>query len=299
MAPALYSDADGSYQNAKGEVHRMAAEQQRYTEYSLWDTFRALDPLFIMIQTERYTGMVNSMLAFYKENGLLPVWDLSSNETNCMTGYHAVPVITDAILKGIKGIDVRLAYQAMKKSAMQPDRGSNFFRQYGYIPQDKYGSSVSTTQEYAYDDWCIAQIAKKLGYPKDYLYFMKHSTSWKNLFDTRINFFRAKNSDGSWISPFDPYLAESDGDKSLFTEGNGWQYDFFVPQDVPGLIARFGGKTNFVKKLDSLFTVSSKMTGDHQPPDISGLIGQYSHGDEPSHHIAYLYDDAGAPWKTQ
>jgi predicted alpha-1,2-mannosidase len=299
MAPALYSDADGSYQNAKGELHQMPAGQQRYSEYSLWDTFRALNPLFTVIQTERYTGVINSMLAFYKENGLLPVWDLSSNETNCMTGYHAVPVITDAILKGIKGIDIHLAYQAMKKSAMQNIRGSNFYRQYGYVPQDKMGSSVTITVEYAYDDWCIAQVAKKLGHSDDYTYFMKRSAYWGNLFDTRIGFFRGKNADGSWVSHFDPYLIEFDGDKAMFTEGDAWQYDFFVPQDVPGLIAKFGGSANFIKKLDSLFTISSKMTGANQPPDVSGLIGQYAHGNEPSHHIAYLYDYAGAAWKTQ
>lgn len=216
-----------------------------------------------------------------------------------MTGYHAVPVLADAILKGIKGIDVPLAYEAMKKSAMQNIRGTNFYRQYGYIPQDKYGSSVTVTLEYSFDDWCIAQIAKMLGKKDDYAYFIKRSNSWKSLFDPRIGFARAKNSDGKWVVPFDPYFSEHDADKAMFTEGNAWQHSFFVPHNVEGLSAAYGGRTNFIRKLDSLFTVSSKMTGANQSPDVSGMIGQYAHGNEPSHHIAYLYDFVGASWKTQ
>lgn len=299
IAPSLYSDADGQYQNAKGEVHQMPRGQQRYTTYSLWDTFRALDPLYTVIQTERYTGMLNSMLAFYKENGLLPVWDLSSNETNCMTGYHAVPVLADAILKGIKGIDIPLAYTAMKASAMQNVRGGPVYRQYGYVPYGKYGASVTVTLEYAYDDWCIAQVANKLGHKDDYQYFMKRSEGWRNLFDPVAGFMRAKNADGSWVKPFDPFYSEHDPDKAMFMEGDAWQYAFFVPQDVDGMIKSYGGSKSFVKKLDSLFTVTSQMHGADQSPDISGMIGQYAHGNEPSHHVAYLYDYAGIPWKTQ
>ncbi|MBS7563732.1 GH92 family glycosyl hydrolase [Mucilaginibacter sp. Bleaf8] len=299
VAPALYSDQDGSYQNAKGEVHQMPAGMQRYTEYSLWDTFRALNPLLTITQPEKYSGMLNTMLAFYRENGLLPVWDLSTYETNCMTGYHAVPVLADAILKGIGNVNAQEAYQAMKKSAMQDIRGTNFYRQYGYIPQDKFGSSVTITFEYAYDDWCIAQVAQKLGYKDDYAYFMKRSASWAQLFDSRIGFARAKNANGSWVTPFDPYFSEHDPDKAMFTEGNSWQHTFFVPQDVKGLAMKYGSNTRFVQKLDSLFSVSSKMTGANQSPDVSGLIGQYAHGNEPSHHIAYLYNYAGMPWKSQ
>ena len=299
IAPSQYSDADGTYQNAKGEIHKMPAGQQRYTTYSLWDTFRALNPLYTITQTERYPGILNSMLAFYKENGLLPVWDLSTNETNCMTGYHAVPVLADAILKGIKGIDDQLAFTAMKASAMENIRGCNFYRQYGYIPQDKYGASVTNTLEYSYDDWCIAQVAQKLGYNDDYKYFMKRAASWKNLYDPNTGFMRAKNADGSWVTPFDPFYSEHDPDKAMFMEGDAWQYTFFVPQDVDGLISAYGGRQKFVKKLDSLFTVSSVMHGEDQSPDISGMIGQYAHGNEPSHHVAYLYDYAGMPWKTQ
>ena len=299
IAPSLYSDADGQYQNAQGEIHQMPGGGQRYTTYSLWDTFRALNPLYTVIQTERYAGILNSMLAFYKENGLLPVWDLSANETNCMTGYHAVPVLADAILKNIKGIDVPLAYKAMKASAMQEVRGGPVYRQYGYVPYDKYGASVTVTLEYAYDDWCIAQVAKKLGYDSDYQAFTKRSESWKNVFDPVSGFVRAKNADGSWVRPFDPFYSEHNPDKAMFMEGDAWQYTFFVPQDIDGLIKSYGGSGNFVKKLDSLFSVTSEMHGEDQSPDISGMIGQYAHGNEPSHHVAYLYDYAGMPWKTQ
>jgi predicted alpha-1,2-mannosidase len=194
---------------------------------------------------------------------------------------------------------VKLAYEAMKKSSMENIRGCNFYRQYGYIPQDKFGSSVTITLEFSYDDWCIAQMAKKLGYSADYDYYMKRSKSWEKLFDTRIGFVRAKNADGSWVVPFDPYYSEHDPDKAMFTEGNAWQYTFFVPHDVKGLAMKYGSFGNFSSKLDSLFTVSSKMTGENQSPDVSGMIGQYGHGNEPSHNIAYLYDYIGMDWKTQ
>jgi predicted alpha-1,2-mannosidase len=298
LAPVLYSDADGSYQNYKGQVLKMA-NGQRFTEYSLWDTFRALNPLFTLTQPERLPGILNTMMAFYNEYGLLPIWDLSTWETNTMTGYHSIPVLADAILKNIKGLDAQKAYEAMKKSAMQDIRGTNFYRQYGYVPQDKYGSSVTVTVEYAYDDWCIAQVAKKLGKMEDYNTFMKRAASWKNLFDPSTGFIRAKNSDGSWVVPFDPYLSEHDEKKAMYTEGNAWQHSFFVPQDVRGLASGFGSFDKFIQKLDSLFTVSSEIKGENKSPDVSGLIGQYAHGNEPSHHIAYMYSFVGAPWKTQ
>ena len=298
VAPVLYSDADGTYQNAKAEIKKMPAGQ-RYTVFSLWDTFRALDPLFTVTQPGRFTELINTMLAFYEENGLLPVWDLSSCETNCMTGYHAIPVVADAILKNTRGIDYKKAYEAMKKSAFQNIRGTDLYRNYGYVPQDKYGSSVTVTIEYAYDDWCIAQVAKKLGYMDDYTIFMKRAASWKNLFDPLTGFIRAKNSDGNWVEPFDPYLSEHNEHKAMYTEGNAWQHSFFVPQDVAGLATAHGGNEKFVQKLDSLFTVSSEIKGANRSPDVSGLIGQYAHGNEPSHHIAYMYSFVGAAWKTQ
>ena len=297
LAPVLYSDKDGSYQNHKGEVLKMGSGQ-RYTVFSLWDTFRALNPLFTITQQSRMADLINTMLAFYEENGLLPVWDLSTWETNTMTGYHAIPVVADAILKNIKGFDIEKAYAAMKKSAQQNIRGTDVYRQYGYVPQDKYGSSVTITVEYAYDDWCIAQVAKKLGKNEDYATFTKRSSYWQNLFDKTTGFIRAKNSDGKWVEPFDPYLSEHDPDKAMYTEGNAWQHSFFVPHDVRGLAKAHGSTTQFIKKLDSLYSVSSELKGDNASPDVSGLIGQYAHGNEPSHHIAYMYSFVGAPWKT-
>jgi predicted alpha-1,2-mannosidase len=281
-----------------GQVKKMTSGK-RYTVFSLWDTFRALNPLFTITQPGLLTELINTMLAFYEENGLLPVWDLSACETNCMTGYHAIPVVADAILKNTKGIDVEKAFTAMKASAMQNIRGTDLYRQYGYIPQDKYGSSVTVTIEYAYDDWCIAQVAKKLGKEDDYTAFMQRSESWKKLFDPATGFVRAKNSDGNWVNPFDPYLSEHDEKKAMYTEGNAWQHSFFVPHDVKGLANAHGSNDLLIKKLDSLFTVSSELNGENTSPDVSGLIGQYAHGNEPSHHIAYMYTYIGAAWKTQ
>ncbi len=297
MAPVLYSDADGEYKNAKGNILKMK-QGQRYTVFSLWDTFRALNPLFTITQPERNVDMLNSMLAFYDENGLLPVWDLSTWETGCMSGYHAVPVLADAILKNTKGLDAKRAYEAMKKSAFQDIRGTQDYIKYGYLPQDKGSYSVTITLEYAYDDWCIAQVAKKLDKMDDYKEFMKRSEAYKLLFDKNSGFIRGKNSDGKWVEPFDPYMTSTEG-KSMYEEGNAWQYTFFVPHDVRGLAKEMGGNEQLSKKLDSLFTVSSAVKGESAPPDVSGLIGQYAHGNEPSHHIAYMYSFIGQPWKTQ
>ena len=248
LAPVLFSDADGEYTNARAQIKKMPAGQQRYTEFSLWDTFRALDPLFTVTQPERVKDFINTMLVFYKENGLLPVWDLSTWETNTMTGYHAIPVMASAILKNIKGFNVEDAFAAMKKSALQPIRGTDFYRQYGYVPQDKYGSSVTVTVEYAYDDWCIAQVAKKLGKKDDYAIFMKRSASWKTLFDPFTGFIRAKNSDGNWTIPFDPYLSGHDEKREMYTEGNARQYSFFAPKDVAGLAKAHGSRPSSSSK---------------------------------------------------
>lgn len=298
MAPVLYSDADGTYQNAAGSILKMDKGAQRYTVFSLWDTFRALNPLFTITQPVRNTDILNSMLAFYKETGLLPVWDLSTWETNTMSGYHAVPVLSDAVLKNTPGIDPLLAYEAMKKSSVQTIRGTPDYIKYGYLPQDKAGYSVTITLEYAYDDWCIAQVAKKLGNKKDYDLYMKRAGYYASLFDKASGFIRAKNSDGSWVLPFDPYLSEH-SKKAQYMEGNAWQHSFFVPHDPRGLAALHGGRAAFIKKLDSLFTIKSDLHGDNTSLDVTGLIGQYAHGNEPSHHIAYLYSYAGQPWKTQ
>ena len=295
-APVTFTDRNYNYKGIEG--HPVHATGARYTVSSIWDTFRAEDPLFTLTQPDRVPDIVNTYLDFYDQYGLLPVWDLEFNETNCMTGYHAVPIIADAILKGIKGFDVEKAYTAMKKSAMQDIRGTDVYRKYGYVPQDKVGSSVTITLEYAYDDWCIAQVAKHLNRTDDYNEFMKRAHSYVPLFDKNTGFFRAKNSDGSWVTPFDPYYSEHDPDKAMYTEGNAWQHSWFVPQDPQGLINLFGGKDAYVRKLDSLFIVPSALKGDNTSPDISGMIGQYAQGNEPSHHIAYLYNYAGQPWKT-
>lgn len=298
LAPVLYSDADGTYQNATGLKTKMG-KGQRYTVFSLWDTFRGLNPLFTITQPERNTDILNSMLAFCDETGLLPVWDLSTYETNCMSGYHAVPVLADAVLKNTPGLNAERAFTAMKKSAAQDIRGTKDYRIYGYLPQDKGWYTVTKTLEYAYDDWCIAQVAYKLGHTEDYHQFMRRSAAYKKLFDKNTGFIRAKNSDGSWTVPFDPYFTSTDGSKAFYEEGNAWQYTFFVPHDVRGLAASFGSYDNFSRKLDQLFTTSSALKGADAPPDVSGFIGQYVHGNEPSHHIAYMYSFIGESWKTQ
>jgi len=297
LAPVLYSDRDGEYKNAKDEVTRMQ-KGQRYTVFSLWDTFRGLNPLFTITQPVRNTDILNSMLAFSDENGLLPVWDLSTYETGCMSGYHAVPVLADAVLKNTCGLDPEQAYAAMRKTAFQDIRGTKDYIKYGYLPQDKGSYSVTVTLEYAYDDWCIAQVAKKLGKMEDYRMFMNRGAAYKQLFDKQSGFIRGRNADGKWVMPFDPYLTSTEG-KSMYEEGNAWQYTFFVPHDVRGLAMQYGSYDRFVQKLDSLFSVSSAVKGEAAPPDVSGLIGQYAHGNEPSHHIAYMYSFVGQPWKTQ
>jgi predicted alpha-1,2-mannosidase len=237
------------------------------------------------------------MLGHYKETGLLPVWELMGNETGTMIGYHAIPVIADAILKGFNGFDISLAYEAMKKSAMQDKLGLNYWKELGYIPSDKENESVSKGLEYAYDDWCIAQIAGYLDKDEDYKYFLSRSNNYKNFFDSALKFMRGKDSDGKWKEPFNPRYSNHRDD--IFTEGNAWQYSWFAPHDIPGLINLMGGKAIFEEKLDSLFTIDSKIEGENASSDISGLIGQYAHGNEPSHHIAYLYNYCETPWKTQ
>ncbi|MCB0554840.1 MAG: GH92 family glycosyl hydrolase [Phaeodactylibacter sp.] len=298
LAPVVYSDPNGNYKACDGNIHK-ANGYNRYDIFSLWDTFRAANPLYTITQPDKVNDFVRSMLAHYEEYGLLPVWSLLGNETNTMTGYHAIPVIADAYLKGYRDYDAELAFEAMKASAMQDIRGTNFYREYGYIPYDKDGQSVTKTLEYAFDDWCIAQMAKALGKTEDYDTFMKRAQSYQQLYDPSTGFMRAKLSNGEWKAPFDPQFSDHNFDVAEYTEGNAWQHSWFVPQDVKGLIELHGGNAPFITKLDSLFTVSSEITGENASADISGLIGQYAHGNEPSHHIAYLYAYAGAHWKTE
>ena len=296
LAPVIHSDADGTYRNHQNNIIKRSNGQQ-YTIFSLWDTFRALNPLFTFTQTDRLADLMNSMLQLKKDNGLLPVWDISTWEANTMTGYHAIPVLADAILKDVKGFDVNEAYQAMLLSANQKQRGTQDYIRFGYLPQDKEGWSVTVTLEYAYDDWCIAQVAKKLGKQNDYNRFMKRAMSYKNLFDKKTGFMRAKDSTGKFIEPFDPLFSEH-GFDGQYVEGTAWQHSFFVPQDVNGLANLYGGKNNLIKKLDDLFNAQSVLHGENASADVSGLIGQYAHGNEPSHHIIYMYTALGHPEKA-
>ncbi len=297
MAPVINSDADGAYQTHNNLQKNFTKGKEKYTVFSQWDVFRALNPLFTITQTNRLPDMINSMLQLYQDNGLLPVWDLSTWEANTMTGYHSVPIIADAILKNINGFDYYMAYEAMKKSAFQKERGTPAYIQYGYVPQDKHGWSVTMTLEYAFDDWCIAQVAKKLNKTADYDLFMKRATSYQQLFDASTGFMRAKDNKGKFIEPFDPLLSEH-GFDGQYIEGTAWQHSFFVPHDVDGLAKLYGGKDQLVKKLDDLFAASSELHGENTSADVSGLIGQYAHGNEPSHHIIYMYTALGHPEKT-
>ena len=297
LAPVVHSDASGAYQTHDNLQKKFIKGKEKYTVFSQWDVFRALNPLFTITQTDRLPDMINSMLQLYEDNGLLPVWDLSTWEANTMTGYHSIPIIADAILKDIKGFDYNLAYEAMKKSAYQKIRGTPAYIQYGYVPQDKHGWSVTMTLEYAFDDWCIAQVAKKLNQISDYTIFMQRAQSYKALFDSTTGFMRAKDSKGKFIDPFDPLLSEH-GFDGQYIEGTAWQHSFFVPHDVEGLAKLYGGKENLVKKLDDLFMAPSELHGENTSADVSGLIGQYAHGNEPSHHIIYMYTALGHPQKT-
>jgi predicted alpha-1,2-mannosidase len=296
LAPIVFSDVNGQYKGADGNIHT-ADNYIKYSMFSLWDTFRAAHPLFTITHPEKVDDIINSMISHFNEFGLLPVWELLGNETGTMIGYHAIPVIADAILKGYKGFDSNLAYDAMIKSAMQDHLGLKYYIELGYIPDDKEVESVSKTLEYAYDDWCIAQVAKYLGKDEDYKYFSTRAEYYRNLFDPSTNFMRAKTSNGKWKVPFNPVYSEHRNHE--YTEGTAWQYSWFVPHDVEGLISLFESKEKFVEKLDSLFITSSKLEGSNPSNDISGMIGQYAHGNEPSQHIAYLYNFVGESWKTQ
>ncbi|MCF7885378.1 MAG: GH92 family glycosyl hydrolase, partial [Candidatus Marinimicrobia bacterium] len=291
IAPNTFMDVDSQYIRMDDKIHK-AEGFTNYTVFSLWDTFRALHPLLNILKPNKSRDMIKTMLKKYEHSGLLPVWELAANETNCMIGYHSIPVITDAYIKGIKDFDIDRAYKAMKTSAMQNDFGIKPYREYGYIPANLEHESVSKTLEYAYDDWCIAQMAKKMGKQEDYQYFIKRAQYYKNLFDNQTGFMRPKKR-GKWSEPFNPNAVSGD-----YTEANAWQYSFFAPQDVSGMLELYGGKKKFCKKLDDLFSTSKQLTGKKQP-DISGLIGQYAHGNEPSHHMAYLYSYADQEWKTQ
>lgn len=291
LNPNLFMDTDGSYLGTDLKHHK-ADGFKNYTIFSLWDTYRSAHPLFTLIEREKTADFIQTFLNQYKNGGQLPVWELAGNYTGTMIGYHSVSVIADAYAKGITDFDTQLALKAMKEIANRDILGLDAIKNTGYIPADHEAESVSKTLEYAYDDWCIAQFAKAIGAEEDYQYFQKRSQYYKNIFDPTEGFMRAKMYN-TWFSPFDPAEVNFN-----YTEANCWQYTFAVQHDIGGMIEVFGGNDKFESKVDQLFETDMKVSGRHQA-DITGLIGQYAHGNEPSHHMAYLYNYIGKPWKTQ
>ena len=290
VAPNNYQVVDGKYRGRDLQVHE-AKGFNCYTVFSLWDTYRAEHPLLTLIDKKRSADFVNTFIKEYEQGGDLPVWELSACETGCMIGYHSIPVITEAYMKGVTGFDAEKALEAMKHSAMEDRNGLSDLKKFGYIKMSNGHENVSRTLEYSFDDWCIAQFAKKLGKMDDYNYFIKRAQNYKNVFDKETNFMRPREE--AFKAKFDPYEVDYN-----YTEGNAWQYSFYVPQDLSGQMKLMGGKEKLATLLDSVFHTSSVLHG-HAQSDISGMIGQYAHGNEPSHQIAYEYDYAGQAWKTQ
>lgn len=298
IQPNTLSDVNGQFMAANFTTQQLPAGKTHYSTFSLWDTYRAVHPLYTLVQRSRTADFVNSLLAQYEVYGYLPIWQLWGQDNYCMIGNHAIPVITDAVLKNIPGIDKEKAYQAVKQSSLQSHLNAPFdvWEKYGYMPENIQTQSVSITLEMAYDDWCVAQLAKHLHKNEDYRYFLKRSQFYKNIFNPATNFFQAKDDKGNWLPDFDPFQYGANGGNP-FTEGNAWQYFWYVPQNIKGLIEMVGGDKTFTAKLDSFFTIDKQ--SDHINNNASGFIGQYAHGNEPSHHVAYLYSYAGMPAKTQ
>ncbi|MEM6686908.1 MAG: glycoside hydrolase family 92 protein, partial [Bacteroidota bacterium] len=291
IAPNLYQDVDGRYRDMDLEIHD-SKDHTHYTVFSLWDTYRAAHPLYTIIEQDRTNDFIKTFIKKYESGGIMPIWDLSANYTGCMIGYHAVPVIADAYLKGIRDYDVEKAFEAMKHSATRDKLGLKDYKALGYIPVEKESESVSKTLEYAYDDWTIAEMAKAMGKTDDYENYIKRAQFYKNIFDPETQFMRGRFRN-TWFAPFDPYEVNFN-----YTEANSWQYSFYVPQDVSGFVNLLGGKDKLEAQLDKLFTAKQETSGRNQA-DITGLIGQYAHGNEPSHHMAYLYNFINKPAKTQ
>ncbi|WP_235921071.1 GH92 family glycosyl hydrolase [Foetidibacter luteolus] len=294
IAPALYNDHDGSYRGADDKVYTNPGFTN-YTIFSLWDTYRTLNPLMTVIQPARAADFAASFMAIYRQQGKLPIWHLQGRETDCMVGYSGVPVLADAYLKGLTNLDGNEVLEAMKASSTRDDYGMKYLKETGFIPADKEKESVSKALEYAVDDWCIARVAKKLGKQEDTDVYSKRGAYYTRYFDTVTKFMRPVMSSGSFREPFSPF--QSIHEYGDYTEGNAWQYTWLVPQNVEHLIALVGGDKAFTRKLDSLFVVSGDM-GEHASADISGLVGMYAQGNEPNHHIPYLYAFAGEQWKT-
>lgn len=291
LAPNLYQDVDGRYLGMDMNIHK-DVETTYYSVFSLWDTFRAAHPLYTIIEQDRTNDFINTFLNKYDEGGIMPIWDLAANYTGCMIGYHAVPVIADAYMKGIRGYDIDKAFEAMKHSANQDKLGLASYKRLGYIPVETESESVSKTLEYAYDDWTIATMAKALGAEEDYKAFIQRAQNYKNVYDPETKFMRGRFRN-KWFAPFDPYEVNYN-----YTEANSWQYSFYAPQDISGHMQLMGGKAGYEQMLDALFSANTETSGRNQS-DITGLIGQYAQGNEPSHHMAYLYNFVNKPYKTQ
>lgn len=295
MQPNTMSDVDGRYMDTNFEIKQMPEGQAYHSTFSLWDTFRAAHPLYTLLYPEVAAQFVRDMILHHDTYGYLPIWDLWGQDNYCMIGNHAIPVLADAILSELPGIDVERAYKAMVESSTRTHLNSPFeiWEEYGYMPQNKQNVSVSITMEQAFDDWCVAAVAKKLGKTEDYERFIKRSEFYRNLFNPATGFFQPKDDKGNWIEPFDPLSYEN----PCFVEGNAWQYMWFVPHNPQGLIDLFGGVKPFIKKLNENFTLTE--TSGEINGNASAFIGQYAHGNEPSHHTVYLYNFAGQPWRTQ
>lgn len=293
LTPNISQDVDGKYRGMDGEIHK-ANGFINYTVFSLWDTFRALHPLLTIIEPDKSADFVKCLVQKSKEFGEFPMWELASNDTRCMIGYHAVSLIADAHAKGIiPNFDLEEAFVEMKRTAMLDKRGLKAYRTLGFVPSNKSSQAVSKTLEYAYNDWCIAQIAKALDKEDDYHYFMNRASNYQNIYDPSVGFMRGKNDDHTWVKDFDPTAVGNN-----YTEGNSFQYSLFVPHDIAGITNLLGGKKELENWLDKLFTTELEYDLE-EDTDVSGLIGQYAHGNEPSHHMAYLYNYANAAWKTQ
>lgn len=314
ISPSLFTDIDGRYRGLDREIHTADADKPMYTIFSLWDTFRALHPLQTIIDPAKNTRFINALLQQYQDGGILPMWELAGNYTGTMIGYHAVPVIVDAYMKGDRGFDAQLALKACLRSAEYDTLASVATTDYlkhvalmpiskyykntlGYVPCDKENEAVAKGLEYAYNDWCISQLAGALGETDIQQRYAEFGRSYRHYFDPSVRFMRGKDVNGNWRTPFNPRFSNHREDD--YCEGTAWQWTWFVPQDVDGLVELMGGREGFIGKLDSLFTADSALEGDQTSADISGLIGQYAHGNEPSHHILHLYNKVGQPWKTQ
>lgn len=302
VVPNNIADVNGEYRGVDNKVYT-AKDHSYYSTFSLWDTYRAACPLYTILYPEKSNQFINTMLAHFDGKCYLPIWSLWGHENHCMIGNHSIPVIVDAYQKGIRNYDVEKAYQAIKQSSTVAHFNSEWdiYNKYGYFPSDLIKvQAVSKTLESCFDDWCVAQMAKVLNKTEDYKFFSKRAQFYKNVFDPSTKLMRGKRSDGQWVTPFEPFkISHAETVGGDFTEGNSWQYTWHVQHDINGLIKLMGGQKKFGIKLDSLFNFKPIVDGDGSTLDVTGLIGQYVHGNEPSHHVAYLYNYAGEPWKTQ